>query len=230
MDSARNALIAMAAAIVAGLMIGDGLHSGLPRGEALVSSAKAQTPSETCASARSACLRAHAREGQFGSRYVPPGEGVECEAAYQQCLKPDRCTLAEKACLRGAARATSTGAAYVPPEDAARCHAAYEACVSDTGSQNEKDSRPPAATDVDISGSWGSNIGVDYNITQTGKSFRWVVTRGIPGETANGRINGDRVSATWSGPNSHGSASGVVKGRGRPTRIEWSNGVVFLRR
>ena len=83
---------------------------------------------------------------------------------------------------------------------------------------------------VDINGAWGSNIGVDYQITQTGNSFRWVVERGIPGETGNGSIDGNKVRASWSGPKGSGSASGVVVVVGGPTKIEWSNGVIFLKR
>ena len=82
--------------------------------------AQAQTPSNTCARERTACLRAHVREGPFGSRYVPPDEGAECEAAYQACLNPDACTRGRAACLKGAVRRTTTGVEYVPPNDLAR--------------------------------------------------------------------------------------------------------------
>ena len=229
----RISPIALTAAV---LMLGSFGHANAleqqerNRNHSLLVVAQAQTPSNTCARERTACLSAHVREGSFGSRYVPPGEGAECEAAYQACLDPDRCTLAEKACLRGAVRTTSAGAEYVPPEDVARCRAASQACLSGQQQSVQPAPRPPHVDipHVDINGAWGSNIGVDYQITQTGNSFRWVC--GIPGETGNGSIDGNKVRASWSGPRSSGSASGVVVVVGRPTKIEWSNGVIFLKR
>jgi hypothetical protein len=191
--------------------------------------AQAQTPSNTCARERTACLQAHVREGSFGSRYVPPDEGAECEAAYQACLNPDACTRGRAACLKGAVRRTTAGVAYVPPDDLARCNETYRACAPGGAAATPKSSQPAARPPVvDINGAWGSNIGVNYQITQTGNSFRWVC--GIRGETGNGTIEGNKVSASWSGPSGSGSASGVVVVVGRPTRIEWSNGVIFLRR
>jgi hypothetical protein len=54
---------------------------------------------------------------------------------------------------------------------------------------------------VNISGVWGSNIGAQYRITQSGNTFRWVVVQGTQTETGNGTLNGYNVSASWSGTN-----------------------------
>jgi hypothetical protein len=81
---------------------------------------------------------------------------------------------------------------------------------------------------VNISGVWGSNIGAQYRITQSGNSFRWVVVQGTQTETGNGTVNGYNVSASWSGTNGSGSASGVIAESLKT--IEWSNGAVFMRR
>lgn len=105
--------------------------------------AQAQTPSNTCARERTACLQAHVREGSFGSRYVPPDEGAECEAAYQACLNPDACTRGRAACLKGAVRRTTTGVEYVPPDDLARCNETYRACTPGGGSATPKSPQPP---------------------------------------------------------------------------------------
>jgi hypothetical protein len=86
----------------------------------------------------------------------------------------------------------------------------------------------PAAND--INGVWGSNIGSDYQITQTGNTFRWVVVRGAQRETATGTMDGSNVSASWSGTNGSGSASGVIVVVGGLKKIEWSNGAVFMKR
>jgi hypothetical protein len=83
---------------------------------------------------------------------------------------------------------------------------------------------------VNISGLWGSNVGADYRITQTGNSFRWVVERGAQSETGNGIVDGYKVTASWSGTNGPGSASGVIMVVGRLTKIEWNNGAVFLKK
>jgi hypothetical protein len=88
--------------------------------------------------------------------------------------------------------------------------------------------RPAAA--IDINGVWGSNIGSDYQITQTGNTFRWVVVHGAQRETATGTMDGSNVSASWSGTNGSGSASGVIVVVGGLKKIEWSNGAVFLKR
>jgi hypothetical protein len=81
---------------------------------------------------------------------------------------------------------------------------------------------------VSISGLWGSNIGASYRITQSGNSFRWVVGQGAQTETGNGNVNGYNVSASWSGANGSGSASGIIAGNLKA--IEWNNGVIFSKR
>jgi hypothetical protein len=81
---------------------------------------------------------------------------------------------------------------------------------------------------VNISGLWGSNIGAQYRITQSGDSFQWVVVQGTQTETGNGTVNGHNVSASWSGTNGSGSASGVIAGS--LNTIEWSNGAIFMRK
>lgn len=81
---------------------------------------------------------------------------------------------------------------------------------------------------INISGLWGSNVGASYRITQSGNSFRWVVVQGTQTETGNGSVNGNNVSASWSGTNGSGSASGVITGNLKT--IEWNNGAIFMKR
>ena len=47
---------------------------------------QAQTPSNSCARERTACLSGSVRTGMFGSKYVPPDDVARCSAAYQACL------------------------------------------------------------------------------------------------------------------------------------------------
>jgi hypothetical protein len=82
----------------------------------------------------------------------------------------------------------------------------------------------------DIAGRWGSSIGSVYEITQQGNRFAWSVTS--IREKGDGTIEGNKLSARWSGQNGSGSAEGKITqidGRGKATRIEWSNGLVFYR-
>jgi hypothetical protein len=88
--------------------------------------------------------------------------------------------------------------------------------------------RPPTGLS-DISGHWNSNIGFEYDITQSGNAYRWVVTKGTPRETGEGTVQGDQVRATWSGTNGSGSVDGRVLRGGSTVSIEWSNGVRFFR-
>lgn len=84
---------------------------------------------------------------------------------------------------------------------------------------------------LSIDGVWGSNIGFEYRITQSGNNFTWDVLKPIR-EQGRGTISGDRINASWSGNNGSGSANGRILGLDslkRATRIEWSNGVVFSR-
>lgn len=82
-----------------------------------------------------------------------------------------------------------------------------------------------------LEGRWGSNIGVEYLITQSGHDFIWDVVPGkISMEKGRGKIVGSSVSASWSGSNGADTASGeAVIVDGQVTMIRWSNGVVFHR-
>jgi hypothetical protein len=90
---------------------------------------------------------------------------------------------------------------------------------------------PGRAEEVDIAGTWNSNIGAIYEITQDGLAFQWYTNNLGWDENATGTITGSTVSASWSGKHGSGTATGtVVSGReGIANRIEWTNGVVFSR-
>lgn len=81
----------------------------------------------------------------------------------------------------------------------------------------------------DISGTWKSSIGHVYEITQTGSSFTWYVAS--LNQRAEGTISGDSVKASWRGILRRDSATGkiILDAEGRAVRIEWSNGVRFMR-
>lgn len=87
------------------------------------------------------------------------------------------------------------------------------------------------AGDMNISGTWNSNIGAEYQIKQTGSTFRWETNNLGWEETAKGTITGSTVKADWSGKHGYGSATGTIKAgpEGNANRIEWTNGVVFSR-
>lgn len=83
---------------------------------------------------------------------------------------------------------------------------------------------------IDIGGTWNSTLGAVYQITQNGASFTWTTSNKFS-ETAEGKITGSSLSAKWNGNYTIGSGTASVKvnDAGRAIRIEWSNGVVFMR-
>ena len=87
------------------------------------------------------------------------------------------------------------------------------------------------AADFDISGEWNSSIGVTYQIKQSDSAFGWWAKS--LSQTAEGSVHGQKVMANWS--NASGrvlNASGLitqVDKSGTAQRIDWDNGVTFVR-
>ncbi len=82
----------------------------------------------------------------------------------------------------------------------------------------------------DISGTWASSIKRTYEIVQQGHEFTWTVQG--TNQKATGMIEGEHLAAEWSGGFGSGHAEGFITEAdqtGRPTKIEWSNGVIFTR-
>jgi len=82
----------------------------------------------------------------------------------------------------------------------------------------------------DVSGQWGSNIGLIYNIAQTDDRFEWTVKGS--NELGKGTMKGTELSVSWSGQQGSGSAQGKITkmdGSGRATQIDWHNGARFNR-
>ena len=74
-----------------------------------------------------------------------------------------------------------------------------------------------------LTGLWSSNLGVAYQIKQSGRSFTWISGT----EVAHGTISGDTVQASWSGRGQPGSGTGRI-GKDRLV-ITWDNGVVMVK-
>jgi hypothetical protein len=87
------------------------------------------------------------------------------------------------------------------------------------------------AVPLDISGTWRSNIGLTYELRQSGGRFTWTVDSSD--ETAEGTLDGQALSVSWTSPGGGtNTATGKITAtdaKGRAIRIEWDNGVVFLR-
>ena len=84
---------------------------------------------------------------------------------------------------------------------------------------------------IDISGTWKA-LNWIYKFTQNGKTFSWKITNdAVYNETATGEfLKGNSIKATWT--NKNGTDSGnatVIVENDRAIRIEWSNGIVFMR-
>lgn len=86
-----------------------------------------------------------------------------------------------------------------------------------------------AVAPANIGGSWRGYRELPYSFSQSGTNFGW--SQSDLRETATGTITGNQVSASWSGGNGSGTATGTVytDGNGYGLRIEWSNGNVFTR-
>jgi hypothetical protein len=84
---------------------------------------------------------------------------------------------------------------------------------------------------VNISGTWVSNINVEYTIQQTGCRFFWNLKR--YDETCEGTIDGRVISARYSGRQGTAAVKGKVSrydSAGRPLTIQWEDGSTFNRR
>jgi hypothetical protein len=98
-------------------------------------------------------------------------------------------------------------------------------CTNGAGQQPP----PPVAGNV-LTGPWQGYCGT-YEIQQNGNTFTWYCPS--TQERAQGTINGNTLSATWTtAGGGGGTATGTITrydASGRAIRIEWSNGQVFSR-
>lgn len=94
--------------------------------------------------------------------------------------------------------------------------------------QLDEHQQQTSQTVYDISGQWDSNVGLKYQVTQNGAQFKWVDTNKIKGA---GTINGKNLTTTWKDLLGSHTATGVLEfdAAGKPIKIVWSNGVIFLR-
>ncbi len=90
--------------------------------------------------------------------------------------------------------------------------------------------RPSLPAVPSLAGDWKGFLGLTFTFTQNGSQFSWSVK--TTGEKAQGTIDGDNLSVSWTNPLGSGSAKGKITAKdpsGRATRIQWDNGVVFKR-
>ena len=80
---------------------------------------------------------------------------------------------------------------------------------------------------ISIAGTWKSNIGLVYDITQNKDKFTWKVRD--QSQVGEGTITGDAVNVTWIDLKGRGGAKGkiILDRGGKAVRIEWTNGVIF---
>ncbi len=98
-------------------------------------------------------------------------------------------------------------------------------------SDDSSESLGGPSTAVDLSGKWESNVGVVYEIQQTGDVFTWSASS--LNETAQGSLTGnDQLKVDWTGTFGLGSTNGNITQKdstGKARRIQWDNGIVFNR-
>ena len=83
---------------------------------------------------------------------------------------------------------------------------------------------------VDLSGTWNSNIGLVYQISQNGNKLTYQDP--MMHKTVNGTIDGKTVTVSWTEGNAVKNLKGsitLVGGDGKAKRIEWENSVVYHR-
>jgi hypothetical protein len=83
---------------------------------------------------------------------------------------------------------------------------------------------------VDLSGTWNSNVGLVYNINQNGNKILYQDP--MMKKPVNGTVNGKTVTVSWMDGNAMKSIKGTitsVDNNGIAKRIEWQNNVVFNR-
>jgi hypothetical protein len=102
---------------------------------------------------------------------------------------------------------------------------------SPTGGDTSAPSQPPPqlpqAQDT-LSGGWQGKVA--YAFQQNGSSFSWW-SQDLQ-ESAQGTIDGDALTVSWTGPNGNGGMTGQVvahDANGRATQIQWSNGQTWVR-
>ena len=86
-----------------------------------------------------------------------------------------------------------------------------------------------AQQQMNLAGTWTSNIGLTYTITQKDSQFVWVDNAGGTGTIT---MAGQGLTAQWTDAGGPHTATGSVTqtdAAGAPARIGWSNGVTFLR-
>ena len=86
------------------------------------------------------------------------------------------------------------------------------------------------AQQIDLSGTWNSNIGLVYQISQSGSSLFYQDP--MMHKQVNGTVDGKTVTVSWMEGNAMKSIKGTitsVDNNGIAKRIEWQNNVVFNR-
>jgi len=83
---------------------------------------------------------------------------------------------------------------------------------------------------VDLSGTWNSNIGLVYQISQNGNKLSYQDP--MMHKPVNGTVDGKTVTVSWTEGNAVKNLKGTITSTGndgKAKRIEWENSVVFNR-
>lgn len=176
-----------------------------------------------------AALLMSAAPALSGVKYLPEAPGfIEITGADYDLWKAGNLKPDANHRLHGACEPILQGGCHCPDTNASGNDSASKRAVFVA---RRVDRCPEPVQTAAIGGTWTA-MNTVYTITQSGKTFTWT-NPGLGGETATGTIDGADVKASWKGgmfgPGS-GTARVVTDAGGRATRIEWSNGVVFVRK
>ena len=169
------------------------------------------------------------RRTRNASRAIKPQQ-PPASVAQPDPVELERVRQMERALSEVGVTAPPKGAAVKTTVDAPPCVAPVRKKVGMPLSApvHKKVEAQPSA--IDISGQWQSNIGLVYDIRQSGAQFTWTVTGA--NEIGSGTLQGNTISASWGDGRTSFSGQGKIivdSAQNRATRIEWSHGVIFYR-
>ena len=91
-----------------------------------------------------------------------------------------------------------------------------------------QDNEAQRGQQIDLSGTWNSNIGLVYQISQNGNKFSYLDP--MMHKPVNGTIDGKTVAVSWMEGNNQKELIGTITSMESDTRaktISWANGVIF---
>jgi len=149
--------------------------------------------------------------------YVKPGvQGPKARCWLKHSVPPAK----KNSCCVSGVRKTSSGVSpWLKPVQTPKVEMGTGYVTTQKGGQQ-----------VDLSGTWNSNIGLVYKISQNGNKISYEDP--MMHKPVNGTVDGKTVTVSWAEGNTLKSLKGTITSvgkDGKAKRINWANGVIFQR-